>query len=138
MKRTSILLLAILLFFGFACSSRQLAEESKSLYPYLEAEALLALTQNPDPQIRIIDLRSPEAYARGHIPTAVNMPSGEIMTRLKELPRSQYLIFYCESGGRAHMVIEQLNNKGYIRMLNWGGYSRWPHAASSAIQPSEF
>jgi hypothetical protein len=25
------------------------------------------------------------------------------------------------------MVINQLEDKGYTRMLNWGGYTRWPY-----------
>lgn len=130
------IIIGILLFLPAACSTGSASGESRSLYPYLETDKLLELTQYPDPEIRIIDVRSAEAYAKGHIPTAVNIPSAEIMKRLKELKKSQYLIFYCESGGQAHRVMEQLKDKGYTRMLNWGAFSRWPYASSSTIQSS--
>lgn len=121
------LIIGILLLLPAACSTGSVNTENRSLYPYLEAEKLLELTQNPNPEIRIIDVRTAEAFAKGHIPTAVNIPSGEIMKHLNEIKKSQYLIFYCESGGQAHRVMEQLKDKGYTRMLNWGAYSRWPY-----------
>ncbi len=49
------------------------------------------------------------------------------MNRLDELPKSQYLIVYCETGGRAGIVISKLEKVGYTRMMNWGGYTRWPY-----------
>ncbi len=110
-----------------SCSTGYTASEGDILEKYLEPESLLVLTQNPDPAIWIIDVRPGGAYDNGHIPTAKSFPSGEIMDRLEELPQTQYLIFYCETGGRAQMVIDKLEPRGYTRMLNWGGYTRWPY-----------
>jgi thiosulfate/3-mercaptopyruvate sulfurtransferase len=39
-----------------------------------------------DPNVRIIDMRSPEAYAEAHIPGAVNIPVGEISATVDGVP----------------------------------------------------
>jgi rhodanese-related sulfurtransferase len=128
MKRLTVLFVfASLIFLIFSCSTGYTSTDGVDLERYLEPESLLVLTQTPDSTIWIIDVRPENNYNNGHIPTAKNYPSGEIMDRLGELPKSQNLIFYCETGGRAQMVINQLEDKGYTRMLNWGGYTRWPY-----------
>ncbi|OJF77247.1 MAG: hypothetical protein BKP49_03720 [Treponema sp. CETP13] len=75
----------------------------------------------------IIDVRPESSYVKGHIPTAKSFSSSNVMNRLDELPKSQYLIVYCETGGRAGIVISKLEKVGYTRMMNWGGYTRWPY-----------
>ena len=98
------------------------------LLPYLDPVALQELTQNPDPDIWIIDVRSSSEYQAGHIPTAQSFPSSEIESRLGELPLTQYLILYCQTGGLAQAVITGvLEPNGYTRFMNWGGFSRWPY-----------
>ena len=128
MKRmTGILIFSALIFTIFSCSTGYTSTDGVDLERYLEPESLLTLTQNPDSTIWIIDVRPASAYNNGHIPTSKSYPSSEIMDRLDELPKSQNLIFYCETGGRAQMVINNLEDAGYTRMFNWGGYTRWPY-----------
>jgi len=128
MKRISaIFLFTALIIVVFSCSTGYTSTDGTDLERFLEPESLLALTQDPDSTIWIIDVRPASAYDNGHIPTAKSYPSSDIMDRLDELPKSQNLIFYCETGGRAQMVINNLEENGYTRMLNWGGYTRWPY-----------
>ncbi len=128
MKRlTEILVFTALIFVIFSCSTGYTSADGIDLEQYLEPESLQVLIQNPDSTIWIIDVRPSTAYGNGHIPTAKSFPSGEILDSLDELPKSQKLIFYCETGGRAQMVINNLEDEGYTRMLNWGGYTRWPY-----------
>jgi len=128
MKRfTGILVFITLILVIFSCSTGYTSTDGTDLEKYLSPESLQVITQNPDSTIWIIDVRPESAYNNGHIPTAKNYPSGDIMDRLNEIPKSQNLIFYCETGGRAQMVINNLEDKGYTRMFNWGGYTRWPY-----------
>ncbi len=39
-----------------------------------------------DPSVRIIDMRSSQAYQQGHIPGAVNIPVGDIVTTVNNVP----------------------------------------------------
>ncbi len=43
----------------------------------------------------IVDVRSAEAYQGGHIAGAINIPLGELDTRLGELDKTQWIITYC-------------------------------------------
>lgn len=129
MKKYGFLL--ALAFLLSSCYVGFVAEEGNMLSRYIEPEALLTLTESPVSNIWIIDVRPAGAYENAHIPTAKSFPSSEITDRLDELPKSQYLIFYCETGGRAQSVINNLMDEGYTRMMNWGGFGRWEYETES-------
>ena len=103
------------------------SKDGVMLKPYLEPAKLQELVEMPKDDIWIIDVRPESSYFKGHIPTAKSFSSSTVMDRLDELPKSQYLIVYCETGGRAGAVISKLEKVGYTRMINWGGYTRWPY-----------
>ena len=126
MKKLRILwIIPVLMIVG--CMTGNVSKDGAILKPYLEPAKLMELVENPRADIWIIDVRPSSAYAKGHIPTAKNFSSSEVMNRLDELPRNQYLIVYCETGIRAEIVISKLEKEGYTRMMNWGGYTRWPY-----------
>jgi rhodanese-related sulfurtransferase len=99
--------------------------QGKVLKRYLEPSELKKLTDNPVDSIWIIDVRSEKAFASGHIPTAKSFPAGDVMNRLNEIPKSQYLIIYCTVGANAQIVSKKLKKAGYKLYINWGGISRW-------------
>jgi len=113
------------IFFLTSCSEGYISKDGASLKQYFEPEALKKLVENPKDDIWIIDVRSKSAYDKKHIPTAKSFHSSTILDRLSELPKDKLLIVYCETGGRAQMVIKKLEEKGYTKMMNWGGYTRW-------------
>lgn len=120
---SGLLLLLTLTISG--CYEGYTASEGDPLKKYIEPEVFKTLVEKPDPSIWIIDVRPRSAYVDGHIPGARSFPSSEVMARLNQLPKDRYLIVYCETGGRAQMVIKKLLKKGYTRLMNWGGYTRW-------------
>jgi rhodanese-related sulfurtransferase len=121
----SLFVLAVLVLTG--CFEGYVGSEGEVLKQYLPPEKLQALVAHPNDSIWIIDVRPTSAYQKGHIPTAKSFPSSEIFSRLGEIPQDKYLIMYCETGGRAQGVIKKLEKKGYTRLMNWGGISRWPY-----------
>ncbi len=130
-RNFGVLLSAVLLLSaGLAgCFEGYTGPDGDSLLAYLAPADLLPLTQNPDPDIWLIDVRPNASYLAGHIPTARSYPSTEIASRLGELPLTQYLIVHCETGIRAQGVItDVLEPNGYTRFMNWGGVTRWPYA----------
>ena len=42
-----------------------------------------------------VDVRSAEAYSAEHVPGALNIPLGDLETRLNELDPNQWIITYC-------------------------------------------
>ena len=130
-RSLQVLLGAILLLSAGlgGCLEGYTGPDGAILLPYLDPVALQELTQNPNPDIWIIDVRSTAEYQAGHIPTALSYPSSEIESRLGELPLTQYLIVHCQTGGLAQAVITGvLEPNGYTRFMIWGGIMRWPYA----------
>lgn len=71
----------------------------------------------------VIDVRSPEEYASGHLEGALNIPHTEIADRLKELPENEKsVVVYCRSGRRSEIAAGVLREKGYTRVVNGGAY----------------
>ena len=103
----------------------KVGSHGKVLKKYIEPSELKKLTDNPVDSIWIIDVRSEKAYSSGHIPTAKSFPAGTVESRLNEIPKSQYLIFYCTVGANAQIASKKLKKAGYKRYINWGGISRW-------------
>jgi rhodanese-related sulfurtransferase len=47
-------------------------------------------------KLTAIDLRSPEAYGRGHLPGARSLPLEQLTSRFAEVPRSDLVVLYCD------------------------------------------
>ncbi|MBN2688910.1 MAG: rhodanese-like domain-containing protein [Deltaproteobacteria bacterium] len=127
----SFIYILIVVAFIAGCYEGYVGSEGTMLKQYLEPAKLKELVDKPRADIWIIDVRPESAFKKAHIPTAKNFPSGRIMERLSELPKTQYLIVTCETGGRAQMVIKRLEKAGYTRFMNWGANSRYFDAYGS-------
>ena len=77
----------------------------------------------------IIDARTEEEYAEGHIENAILIPEYEIKDRAeKELPDKDALILvYCRSGRRSKIASEELVKLGYTNVKEFGGIIDWPY-----------
>ena len=92
------------------------------------------------PSTLILDVRSPEEFASGHVPNAVNIPHDELASRLTELQdfRSAPVVVYCERGGRAGKAALVLTNSGLITsgwLPNWA-ISHFPISSALAFTPA--
>lgn len=58
----------------------------------------------------LLDVRSPEEFAQGHIPGAINISHEKITEYLSELKdyKDRPIVVYCRSGRRAKVAIEEL------------------------------
>lgn len=135
MKKISVyVIVAMVAALTACCFEGYTAADGAVLKQYLEPARLKELVDKPKKDIWIVDVRPAEAFRKAHIPTAKSFPSGEIMDRLREIPKTQYLIMVCETGGRAQAVIKKLEGAGYTRMMNWGGASRYFRAYGSVSE----
>ena len=77
----------------------------------------------------IIDARTQEEFAEGHIEDEILIPEYEIKDRAeKELPDKDALILvYCRSGRRSKIASEELVNLGYTNVKEFGGIIDWPY-----------
>ena len=84
-------------------------------------EALLERQQKGDESTYVLDVRSPEEYASGHVPGAVNIPYDQIASRIAEVPKDKDVVLYCKSGRRAGIAAEVLAGQGYTRLQHLEG-----------------
>lgn len=76
---------------------------------------------------RVVDVRTPEEYAMGHVPGAVNIPLSVLPVRLAELgPRDRPLVLYCRSGARSAQATQFLTRQGFTDILDVGPMSAFP------------
>ena len=75
----------------------------------------------------VIDVREPDEYADDHLASALNVPVGEISTRLAEVDalvdrdRTRPIVVYCAAGGRAAKAKRTLEEAGFTHVINGGG-----------------
>lgn len=77
----------------------------------------------------IIDVRSAEDYAAGHIAGSISLPVDQVAAKLPALlpDRATEILFYCASGQRSQTALETARSLGYSYVYNLGGLSDWPY-----------
>lgn len=76
----------------------------------------------------VIDVREPEEFRTGHLPGAVNIPMGQLTSRLDEIDRSRPVYVVCASGNRSSAMVEVLTAAGFDATNVAGGTSAWINA----------
>ena len=120
-----VLLVSISLFGLAACGGEQ---EKAPSYEQISAEEAKRIMDTEEDYI-IIDARTDEEFATGHIEGAILIPEYEIAVRAeKELPDKDALILvYCRSGRRSKIASEELVKLGYVNVKEFGGIIDWPY-----------
>jgi rhodanese-related sulfurtransferase len=126
MKGLVLMLLISLSLFGFltACGGN----ENKGTYEQITQQQAKKIMDTKQHYI-IIDARTQEEFAQGHIRNAILIPEYEIADRAeKELPHKNALILvYCRSGRRSKIAAEELSKLGYTNVKEFGGIIDWPY-----------
>lgn len=79
-----------------------------------------------DPKAVVLDVRTPEEFAAGHLQRDLNVnfrdPNfGQMLSKLS--PGGSYVV-YCASGNRSGMAAAMMQQKGIAKVVNAGGYSQ--------------
>ena len=74
----------------------------------------------------ILDVRTVQEYAVGHIEGAVNIPVEELEQRFTELDAFRATLVYCRSGVRSAQAAQILVDKSFTQVYNMlGGLLAW-------------
>lgn len=71
----------------------------------------------------LIDVRTPDEYASGHLTGSSNIPLQELPDRLGEIPREQPVALYCRTGNRSGQAAHMLRDEEFAEVYNIGGLS---------------
>jgi len=77
---------------------------------------------------QLIDVRSANEFAAGHIPGAVNIPLEQIEARLADLNAALPIVLICQAGKRAEMAAHLLQPCSYQMSVLEGGTTAWVQA----------
>jgi rhodanese-related sulfurtransferase len=76
---------------------------------------------------RLVDVRTPEEFQKGHLPGALLLPHDQMERRATELgPPSTPLVVYCGTGKRSGEAAGTLRRLGYAEAWDLGPMSNWP------------
>jgi rhodanese-related sulfurtransferase len=84
-----------------------------------------------NPQVTVLDVRSPQEYKAGHIPGAINCDvNGESFESCTStLDKNKPYIVYCAAGVRSTKAVEYLSEKGFEHLFNLkSGFNNWDGA----------
>ena len=77
----------------------------------------------------VIDVRTAEEFAAGHIPDALNIPFDQVAKRISEVDAPHGVALYCMVGPRARKGESALLDAGYTSVLHLeGGMAAWQAA----------
>ena len=83
------------------------------------------------PNAQLIDVRTPEEYAGGHLKNAVNLNirSDDFVDQLNKLDKTRPVMVYCMSGGRSGQAANKMEELGFSEVYNMdGGIMKWGNA----------
>jgi NADPH-dependent 2,4-dienoyl-CoA reductase/sulfur reductase-like enzyme/rhodanese-related sulfurtransferase len=92
-------------------------------HPQVDIEALIDVP--PTQERYLLDVRTREEFAMGHLTDAVNIPVDELRTRLSELPRDKEIAAYCQVGQRGYLATRILQQNGFEAVNVSGGYKTY-------------
>jgi phage shock protein E len=84
----------------------------------IDAAALVEVAGEED--VVVLDVRTPQEYAAGHVPGAVNIDiaSPTFGEQIAALPDDQTYVVYCRSGNRSAQAAEQMIDAGLTDVYN--------------------
>lgn len=135
MKKLNIGILALSLLFFINCSNGQNAKSN------VDANAFNELVKASN-QAQLIDVRTPEEFAKGHLINALNFDwnGNEFDKQVSSLNKEEAVFVYCLSGGRSSAAAAQLRQSGFKNVIELnGGIMKWrganlPETTEATIQ----
>ena len=123
-KLLPMLLLLSLALTGCAASAPVSETNTYRRITMQEAMEMMAAEENHI----ILDVRTQQEYAAGHIPGAIVIPNETIGTKeIPQLPdKDQLIMVYCRSGNRSKQASDKLVKLGYTNIVEFGGIIDWP------------
>jgi len=121
------LLVSALLFSFFVLIFTELQRNARGLVNVEPQDAVRLINSDAV----VIDLRSPEAFARGHIVNAKNMPYEDLPANTDKIAKyaKKAIVAVCDAGVTASKVVDSLRKTGLENVYGLkGGINAWTQA----------
>ncbi len=72
----------------------------------------------------LVDVRTPQEFASGHVNGSVNIPLNRLATELDRLRGNEHIVVFCLSGNRSHQARMLLERQGFTNVHDGGTWRR--------------
>ncbi len=87
---------------------------------------------------QLIDVRTPEEYAQGHIPGAINIPIDVLPAKVASIDKNKPVAVYCATGSRSLNAKQFLAAQGYKDVINLqSGIASWDGPTVAGTAPGD-
>lgn len=100
----------------------------------ISAEEARVLVENR-PDLVILDVRSPEEFAEGHLPGArlLDFNAGDFQAELPTLDPNGVYLLYCRSGNRSGQAAQLMGEAGFTEVYDAGALADWAAAGGEVV-----
>lgn len=102
-----------------ACSASREVPQSRVSISVSAQEFKNEIDKN-DPGTVLIDIRTPQEFAEGHIPGALNLDfyASGFEAELNAMDKTKTYLIYCRSGNRTGQALALMNRLGFSKVIN--------------------
>jgi adenylyltransferase/sulfurtransferase len=84
--------------------------------------------------LKLLDVREPHELEISALPNAVNIPLGQLASRLSELNSADDMVVFCKGGTRSTRALELLASAGFKKVKNLkGGINAWAKEVDKSL-----
>ncbi|TMU54782.1 rhodanese-like domain-containing protein [Flagellimonas algicola] len=105
----------------FSCQPQKKTSIKKIDKATMQAEAL-------GQDVQLVDVRTPEEYAKGHIGDAININvnASNFKEQISQMDKQAPIYLYCKMGGRSNRAVGILQELDFQTIYDYsGGYDDW-------------
>jgi rhodanese-related sulfurtransferase len=102
------------------------AQTTKPAVPKIDAEQFDKLRQKPNAVV--LDVRTAQEFAAGHVPGAVNLDISDptFNKKLDSLDKSKTYLVHCARGVRSNRAVNMMSSLGLAGLFDYhGGFDDW-------------
>ncbi|WP_378177314.1 rhodanese-like domain-containing protein [Aquimarina sp. SS2-1] len=88
-------------------------------------------------KVQLIDVRTPNEYAEGHIEGAINIDFSDenFETLISEVDKSKPVAVYCGRGGRSNKCSSYMKKAGFTKIYDLdGGITEWKYKGKDLVK----
>jgi len=141
MKPTPIAIVLVAGLLGAAVVARAVdakdeqkpAAEKKEIKPFKNVGVDEFEKLRADKKNMVLDVRTKEEYAAGHIPGAVNLDvnAPDFPEKIAKLDKNKTYLVHCAAGGRSAKACDRMSRLDFPKLYNLaGGFRAWEKAGN--------
>jgi rhodanese-related sulfurtransferase len=128
--RVAVAALAAVVALG-ACGSDTVVREVEKV----DIEDASLVIQDMGDRLTIIDVRTADEFAAGHLEGAVNLDleGGQFSSLIEALPKNGAYLVYCHTGRRSALAADAMVKAGFTNVRDMGGIADWEAAGLPVV-----